>query len=273
MRLVVFLILVVLSTCQITIAKFQIAPTFHPASQVSFDADFHAALAAIGAADPALAKMIEVLDLSKTVYQIVKTEGVTTSLDLADGKQYVLFNPDLDIQFPGEGMCVDPTAGLAHELWHKYDIDRCKAGIAGTFCDPADRSRINRTSDSSTNNIRRSELAAVNAENLYRLGAKPKSLCLRWKYGNNPLPAPFLPATHCEVLSPETKCSIPVLPATVQKYCCMVYDYDGKGNTCWKDYLTIRECSGSLTMDPRPSAAEYPHPCSEANMKHKPCPF
>jgi hypothetical protein len=246
-------------------ARGKIVPVMPDACFVS---DLEAALDRIRNSDPVLREMIDALERSETPYLIFKNnlKEATDSWDMADGEQHVDWNPRFDIQLPGEHMCVDPTADLAHELWHKYQIDKnMRAGLPRPWLD--------RTADGSTNGIPRSEIAAVIAENRYRAAASP-SLCLRWKYGNNQLPAAVLPATHCPVLTPDSYCPVPVWPGTCPIYCCLVYNYDGKGNVCWKDNLTVKECSGSLIIKDLRNAGETPHPCSVGNRKfYKPCPF
>jgi len=268
-RLLGSLIFAILSICPTARATIVI-----PNADSCYTADVNAALNQIRASDPELAKAIKALEASKTPYLIWKSNTIISGT--TDGDEWIEWNRDLNIPFPGEeGTCVDPTAGLAHELWHKYDIDRCRNGAGDTFCDPTHPEKINRTSDASTNGIPRSEIRAVDAENLYRFGATPQPLCRRWKYGNNPLPAPHFPTVHCPVRGPAEACPIPpVWSGTCPRYCCLVYNFDGKGNGCWKDNLTVKECSGSLIIkDKGQNAGETAHPCSEAIMKYKPCPF
>src|SRR5882724_11097037 len=155
------------------IARAEIVPVM---ADQCFIQDLEAALERIRNSDPVLREMVDALKASKEPYLIFKSDQMTESWDMKDGEQHVDWNPTLDIQYPGEHMCGDPTAGLVHELWHKYQIDKNRS--AGF---PREQ-WLNRTADASTNSIPNSEIDAVVAENRYRSKASPR-LCLRWNYG------------------------------------------------------------------------------------------
>jgi hypothetical protein len=231
---------VIVALIAIIALRVPASATIFPANQdACYLADLSAALDKIRRADSLLAQMLDTLEKSKTIY-IVFNSNTITSHDTSNG-QWIEWNPAYTGQYPGEGMCVDAVAGLVHELWHKYEIET---------------KSVDRTADVSSNGIRRSEISAIHMENVYRGGV---GLCNRWRYGSKPLPSSDLPITHCPTLAAGAACPPPITGCA--RYCCWVYNMDGKGGACTKDNLTAGECD-TLNVPFKVNAGTYRSPCS-----------
>jgi hypothetical protein len=163
----------------------------------------------------------------------------------------LLWQPDSGGQRYPDGVCQDPTASLAHEINHCYEV------AMGTI-DRHERSVMSRMAAMSSASLRISESSAVNLENAYRT---TRGLCLRTVYGDAVVPSakgsctdPL--ATPC----PETPSSCGLQP----KCCCWVYGgikKNGAWYACTVDKVDVEVCN-SLTVPNVSSAGCYPSPCA-----------
>ena len=240
-------LLFIICMIQNTRATIVVVPPDDPSEATCFAQGVFAALNQIRVTDPELGAMIDALESSTIRHTIKQTRGITTSEgDDDDHHQDVFYNPRLNKQFPGDGVCVDPIAALLHELYHAFENQN------GTL-------QANRE-DTSVNGIKKSELNAVNVENLYR---RLHGLCPRTQYGAKKLPAQdLIGACPNQMLS--MPCPTPVSPCP--RCCCWVYNLDGKGGACIVDDLTLAECQ-AYNSPGSVSAGCYSTPCNFPGTK------
>jgi hypothetical protein len=226
-------------------AAIIVLPSDDPSETECFSKDVYDALETIRKTDPAFEVMLNTLIGSKFPHTIKQHEKYIHSWgDDDDHTQEILYNPRLNVRFD-DGVCLDPIAGLLHELYHAWENER----------GDLQKNRAIITED--TNYIKLSELNAVKAENVYR---RRHGLCPRVTYDGRPLPKKDIIGA-CQdpksVVCPPPKSACP-------RCCCwiagLVKDTSGAGG-CIKDNTTPKAC-GSYSQPGKVSPACYPSPCN-----------
>jgi len=211
--------------------------------------------------------MVVTLGQSKPPHRIVYFSGDTVSVhakDPDDRHQVILWNPLQSGRY-SNGVCIDSTAALVHEMWHA--LDNQAGGL-----------RMNAaTINASTNFIPRSEVDAINAENLYR---QLHHMCQRTTWYGLPLPNtpkqicpgnanPF--SQPCPVPVSQCSPSSPILPPTSKTCCCWINGLLGPGKgACIIDKLTDQQCQAYSMDRPGVSAGCTGSPCDWPGTP--PCP-
>ena len=96
-------------------AEIRILPTDDPSENACFIQDVNDALAVIKNTDPTLRDVIAWLESSPVRHTIKQTEGIIISHGESDHHTDIEYNPRYKKRFPGDGVCIDPVAGLLHE--------------------------------------------------------------------------------------------------------------------------------------------------------------
>src|SRR5438874_5071674 len=230
------LVVAVLSMCSVSAQKIQ---TLGPQC---YREDMGHYLDDIRSTDPLFAMMLDQLNIGNPPTVIIR--GINhTDWSPSHTELRVRATPDLSFfrtrRYWDSGVCLDPEAGLLHELWHAMQE---QTGTRDKTLDPS--------------GIARFEIEATMSENKFR---EAKGLCPRPSYEGIRLP-PFARSSK-ECANPlDIMCKPSVSLCDSYQTCCWIYNLENRGGVCVKQ-LSIDECH-YYNMIKNVNASDNALPCA-----------